>query len=161
MPKGGTSPIAQEDQPTYQGLLNDNSEFTAILRKVVGKTVHATIPKGNIWDIWSIHCSWQCSCLKYFCCFPLVLTNLRLCSCVILSNFIEELVIQYYPQYLSALLRALFRTTFLEIAVCLCYNLRCVYHATDFQSIGPFIQGTIRRALNKTRTVPFIRARLS
>ena len=48
MPKGGTSPIAQEDQPTYQGLLNDNSEFTAILRKVVGKTVHATIPKGNM-----------------------------------------------------------------------------------------------------------------
>ena len=48
MPKGGASPIAQEDQPTYQGLLNDNSEFTAILRKVVGKTVHATIPKGNI-----------------------------------------------------------------------------------------------------------------
>ena len=48
MPKGGTLPIAQEDQPTYQGLLNDNSKFTAILRKVVGKTVHATIPKGNM-----------------------------------------------------------------------------------------------------------------
>ena len=48
MPKGGTSPISQEDQPTYQGLLNDNSEFTAILRKVVGKTVHATIPKDNM-----------------------------------------------------------------------------------------------------------------
>ena len=48
MPKGGTSPIAQEDQPTYQGLLNDNSEFIAILRKVVGKTVHATNPKGNM-----------------------------------------------------------------------------------------------------------------
>ena len=48
MPKGGTSPIAQEDQPMYQGLLNDNSEFTAILGKVVGKTVHTTIPKGNI-----------------------------------------------------------------------------------------------------------------
>ena len=48
MPKGGTLPIAQEDQPTYQGLLNDNSEFTAILRKVVGKTVHVTILKGNM-----------------------------------------------------------------------------------------------------------------
>ena len=46
MPKGDTSPIAQEDQPTYQGLVNDNSEFTAILSKVVGKTV--TIPKGNM-----------------------------------------------------------------------------------------------------------------
>ena len=48
MPKGDTSPIAQEDQPTYQGLLNDNSEFTAILSKVVGKTVHVTIPKVNM-----------------------------------------------------------------------------------------------------------------
>ena len=48
MPKGGTLPIAQEDQPTYQGLLKDSSEFRAILRKDVGKTVHATIPKGNM-----------------------------------------------------------------------------------------------------------------
>ena len=28
-------------------------------------------------------------------------------------------------------------------------------------TIGPFIRGKIRRALNKTRTVPFIRACLS
>ena len=26
----------------------DNLEYTAISRKVVGKTVHATIPKGNM-----------------------------------------------------------------------------------------------------------------
>ena len=31
MPKGGTSPIVQEDQPTYQGLLNDNSEFMSMI----------------------------------------------------------------------------------------------------------------------------------
>ena len=38
-------------------------------------------------------------------------------SRAILSNFVEELLTQYYPQYLSALSRALFPTTFLEIAV--------------------------------------------
>ena len=26
-----TSPIAQDDQPTYQGLLNDNSEFLSMI----------------------------------------------------------------------------------------------------------------------------------
>ena len=25
--------------------------------------------------IWSIHCSWHCSCRTYFCCFPLALAN--------------------------------------------------------------------------------------
>ena len=39
--------------------------------------MHATIPKGNNYGIWSIHCSWHCSCRKYFCCFPLALTNIR------------------------------------------------------------------------------------
>ena len=29
-PKARTSPTAQEDQPTYQGLLNENSEFMSI-----------------------------------------------------------------------------------------------------------------------------------
>ena len=35
----------------------------------------------------------------------------------ILSNFFEEQLTQNHPQYLSRLLRALFPTTFLEIAV--------------------------------------------
>ena len=39
MPKGGTSPIAQEDQPTYQGLLNDNSELMSMISYPV---YHAT-----------------------------------------------------------------------------------------------------------------------
>ena len=30
-PKARTSPIAQEDQPTYQGLLNENSEFMSMI----------------------------------------------------------------------------------------------------------------------------------
>ena len=29
-PKARTSPTAQEDQPTYQGLLNENSEFMSV-----------------------------------------------------------------------------------------------------------------------------------
>ena len=42
---------------------------------------------------------------------------MSMASCAILSNFVEELWTQYYPQYLSALLRALFPPAFLEIAV--------------------------------------------
>ena len=42
-------------------------------------------------------------------------------SCVILSNFFEEQRTQNHPQYLSGLSRALFPTTFLEIAVYGCY----------------------------------------
>ena len=30
-PKARTSPIAQDDQPTYQGLLNENSEFMSMI----------------------------------------------------------------------------------------------------------------------------------
>ena len=30
-PKARTSPIAQEDQSTYQGLLNENSEFMSMI----------------------------------------------------------------------------------------------------------------------------------
>ena len=42
--------------------------------KVVGKNVHATIPKGNMgYD----HCSWHCSCRTYFCCLVLALANTR------------------------------------------------------------------------------------
>ena len=44
--------------------------YTAISRKVVAKTLHATIPKGNMrYDQYT--CSWHCSCRTYFCCFPL------------------------------------------------------------------------------------------
>ena len=38
-------------------------------------------------------------------------------SRVILSNFFEKQSIQNHPQYLSGLSRAIFTTTFLEIAV--------------------------------------------
>ena len=41
-------------------------EGTAISRKVVGKNVHATIPKGGINQY----------TVPYFCCFPLALANI-------------------------------------------------------------------------------------
>ena len=44
--------------------------YTAISRKVVGKNVHATIPKGNMRnDRYTVPD--DCNCRTYFCCFPL------------------------------------------------------------------------------------------
>ena len=91
--------------------------YTAISRKVVGKNVHATIPKGNMgYDQYTVPD--DCSCRTYFCCFPLALANTFSWPFVpILSNFFEERRTQNHPQCLSRLSRALFPTTFLEIAV--------------------------------------------
>ena len=48
--------------------------YTAISRKVVGKNVHATIPKGNMgYDQYTVPD--DCTCRTYFCCFPLALAN--------------------------------------------------------------------------------------
>ena len=47
---------------------------TAISRKVVGKNVHATTPKGNMgYDQYTV--SNDCSCRTYLCCFLLALAN--------------------------------------------------------------------------------------
>ena len=91
--------------------------YTAISRKVVGKDVHATIPKGNMgYDRYTVLD--DCSCRTYFCCFPLALANTFSWPFVpILSNFSEEQWTQNHPQCLSGLSRALFPTTFLEKAV--------------------------------------------
>ena len=60
----------------------------------------------------------DCSCPTYFSCFPLALANTFSWSFVpIPSNFFEEQKTQNHPQCLSGLSRALFPTTFLEIAV--------------------------------------------
>ena len=62
-------------------ILNVNTWFhagiyTAISRKIVAKTLHSTIPKGNMgYDQYT--CSWHCSCRTYLCCFPLALANIR------------------------------------------------------------------------------------
>ena len=92
--------------------------YTAISRKVVGKNVHATIPKGNMgYDQYTV--SDVCSCRTYFCCFPLALKNTFPWPFVpILSNFFEKKRTQNHPQCLSGLSRALFPTTSREIAVC-------------------------------------------
>ena len=51
------------------------SVYTATSRKVVGKNVHATIPKGNM-GYGQYTVPDQLSCRTYFCCFPLTLGNL-------------------------------------------------------------------------------------
>ena len=91
--------------------------YTAISRKVVGKNVHATIPKGNMgYDQYTVPD--DCSCRSYFCCFPLALANTFPRHFVpIPSYFFEKKRTQNHPQCLSGLSRALFSTTFLEIAV--------------------------------------------
>ena len=91
--------------------------YPAVSRKVLGKTVDATIPKGNMgYDQYTVPD--DCSCRTYFCCFPLALENTLPWPLVpILSNFFEEQRTQNHPQCLSWLSRALFPTTFLEIAV--------------------------------------------
>ena len=49
--------------------------YTAISRKVVGKNVHATTPKGNMGcDQYTVPN--DCSCRTYFGCFPLGLANI-------------------------------------------------------------------------------------
>ena len=67
-----------------------NHMYTAISRKVVGKSVHATIPKGNMgYDQYNVPD--DCSCRTYFCCFPLALANTFPWPFVpILSNFFEK-----------------------------------------------------------------------
>ena len=79
--------------------------------------MHATIPKGNMgYDQYTVPD--DCSCRTYFCCFPLALANTFPWPFVpILSNFFEKKETQNHPQCLSGLSRALFPTTFLEIAV--------------------------------------------
>ena len=67
-----------------------NRPYTVISRKVVGKNVHVTIPKGNLgYDQYVVPN--DCSCRTYFCCFPLALANITSqTSRAILSNFFEE-----------------------------------------------------------------------
>ena len=81
------------------------------------KKVHTTISKGNMgYDQYTVPD--YCSCRTYFCCFPLALANTFPWPFVpILSNFFEKKSTQNHPQCLSGLSRALFPTTFLEIAV--------------------------------------------
>ena len=90
---------------------------TAISRKVVGKNVHATTPKGNLgYNQYTVPTN--CSCQTYFCCFSLALAreHTSMATRAILSNFFGEQGRQNHPQYLWGLSRPLF-LTFLETAV--------------------------------------------
>ena len=104
--------------------------YTAISRKVVGKIVHATIPKGNMgYDQYTVPD--DCSCRTYFCCFPLALENIFPWPFgPIPSNFFEERRTQNHPQCLLGW-RALFPTTFLKIAVCIQCNVLSRNHAIE------------------------------
>ena len=90
----------------------------AISRKVVGKNVHATIPKGNMgYDQYAVPdtVAVESSIVAFL---YLSCVHASMASRAILSNFFEEQRTQNHPQHLSGLSRALFLTTFLEIAVC-------------------------------------------
>ena len=70
----------------------------------------------------------DCSCRTYFCCSAFTFANISkhksMASRAILSNFFDEQWTQNHPQYLSRLSRALFSTTFFEIAVSECISSR-------------------------------------
>ena len=87
--------------------------YTAISRKVVGKNVHATIPKGNMgYDQYTVPI--DCSCRTYYCCFPLAHANK--CPWPPVPFFqisLKNSALKNHPQYLSGLTPVLF----FEIAV--------------------------------------------
>ena len=117
-------------------------QHTAISRKVVGKNVHATNLKGNMgYNQYTVPD--DCSCWTYFCCFPLAMANKFTRPYVpILSNFCEKKRTQNHPQCLSGLSRALFPTTFLEIAV---YPTPTGYSTFKFVSLLGIRQGNERQ----------------
>ena len=110
-------------------------QYTAILRKVVGKKVHATVPKGNAgYDQYTVPD--DCSCQTYFYYFPLALANTFPWPFVpILSSFVEKKRTQNHPQCLSRLLCALFPTTFLETAV---YSGQCWIFTSPLHRHGKY-----------------------
>ena len=88
------------------------SRYTVISRKVVGKNVHATIPKGNMgYDQYTVPN--DCSCRTYFGCFPLTIASITSqTSCIIHSNFFEEQCTQNHPQQLPDCRLHFFRQPF-------------------------------------------------
>ena len=87
--------------------------FTAISREVVGKNVHATIPKGNMrYDQYTV--PGTVTVKNSFVAFLSTRKHTSMASRAILSNFCEEQRTQNHPQSLSGLSRALFRRPFSE-----------------------------------------------
>ena len=89
--------------------------YTAILRKVVTKNVHATITKGNMgYDQYTVPDT--IAIKPTFVAFLSFSTRkgMSVAFHAILSNFFEKQCPQNHPQYLSGLSGALFPTTFSE-----------------------------------------------
>ena len=118
--------------------------------------MHATVPKGNMgYDQYTVPD--DCNCRTYFCCFPLALANTFPWPFVpILSIFFEKKRTQNHPQCLSGLSRALFPTTFLEIAentdVYKTISMRrvfntegalCIFNSMDRDFTLPLLQFTV------------------
>ena len=113
------SEASQEEVQVKRSLSEDDtlSVYTAFSRKVVGKIVHATVPKGDMgYDLYTFPN--DCSCRIYFCSFHLAAhKHTSIASHATLSYFFEEQWTKNHPQYLSGLSSALFLRTFLEKAV--------------------------------------------
>ena len=74
-PGGLERAVVQCLYPRWVQFVVFSSSYTAILRTVVGKNVHATIPKGDMgYDQYTLPD--DCSCRTYFCRFPLALANI-------------------------------------------------------------------------------------
>ena len=112
--------------------------YTAISRKVVGKNVHATIPKRNMgYDQYTFPDSVAVE--SNLCCFPLAVAHILPWPFVpILSYVFEEQWTENHTQYPSRLSRVLFPTTFLEIAVRMALAFRtnsfiCLWRAVNWK----------------------------
>ena len=90
---------------------------TAISREVVGKKMSTRQSRKVIWDtINSLFLKLYLSNLLLLLSFS-TRKHTSMASRAILSDFFEEQLTQNHPQYRSGLTRALFPTTFFEIAV--------------------------------------------
>ena len=105
--------------------------YIAISRKVVGKNAHSTIPNGHMgYDQYTVLESLAVALLLLLSFGTHKHTSIP--TRAILSNFFGEQWTENHPRYLSGLSRALFPTTFLEIAV---YNLHFSTSVLPFQHI--------------------------
>ena len=92
-------------------LLRSLCVYTALLRKVVGKNVLATIPKGDMgYDQYTVPDTQQLRNLLLVLSFG----TRKHTSMVVRAN---ELLTQNHTKYLQGMSRALFPTAFLEVAV--------------------------------------------
>ena len=106
---------------------NPADEVVLIRHLHISHTTGEKNPKGNMYGIWSIHCSWRCNCRTYFCYLPFVLS------------------FPNHPQYISGLSRALFSTTFLD------YLSRNSY--IHFVSLLPKLKNRLCKKLGSKRRV--------